>query len=102
MGRCFAAIGHGGLKEGQVVNRLFEEYEKEHKKEITDETILERISEANSQKVHIAKSKSGIVVKGINDMAVRFSKCCKSGSRRRDRRICHERTGNVNPSDGLY
>ena len=71
-----AAIGHGGLKERQVVNRLFEEYEKEHKKEITDETILERISEANSQKVHIAKSKSGIVVKGINDMAVRFSKCC--------------------------
>lgn len=71
-----AAIGHGGLKEGQVVNRLVEEYEKEHKKEITDETILEKISEANSKKVHIAKSKSGIVVKGINDMAVRFSKCC--------------------------
>ena len=71
-----AAIGHGGLKEGQVVNRLQEEYEKEHKKEITDETILEKISEANRQKVHIARSKSGIVVKGINDMAVRFSKCC--------------------------
>ena len=48
----------------------------EHKKEITDETILEKLSEANSQKVHIAKSKSGIVVKGIDDMAVRFSKCC--------------------------
>ena len=71
-----AAIGHGGLKEGQVVYRLQEEYEKEHKKEITDETILEKISEANRQKVHIARSKSGIVVKGINDMAVRFSKCC--------------------------
>ena len=26
--------------------------------------------------MHIARSKSGIVVKGINDMAVRFSKCC--------------------------
>ena len=26
-----AAIGHGGLKEGQVVNRLMEEYLKEHK-----------------------------------------------------------------------
>ena len=71
-----AAIGHGGLKEGQVVNRLLEEYEKEHKKEITDENILKKISEANKQRVHIAKSKSGIVVKGINDMAVRFSKCC--------------------------
>ena len=35
-----AAIGHGGLKEGQVVNRLLEEYEKEHKKEITDENIF--------------------------------------------------------------
>ncbi|WP_122642175.1 RelA/SpoT family protein [Luxibacter massiliensis] len=71
-----AALGHGGLKEGQIVNRLFEEYQKEHKKEITDETILEKISEANNQKVHIGKSKSGIVVKGIDDMAVRFSKCC--------------------------
>lgn len=71
-----AAIGHGGMKEGQIVNRLFEEYEKDHKKEITDESILEKLSEANKQKVHIAKSKTGIVVKGIDDMAVRFSKCC--------------------------
>ena len=71
-----AAIGHGGLKEGQVVNRLMEEYQKDHKKEITDETILETLSGMPSQKVHIAKSKSGIIVKGIDDMAVRFSKCC--------------------------
>lgn len=71
-----AAIGHGGLKEGQVVNRLVEEYEKEHKKETTDETILEKLSGVSNQTVHIAKSKSGIVIKGIDDMAVRFSKCC--------------------------
>ena len=71
-----AAIGHGGLKEGQVVNRLLEEYQKDHKKEITDETILETLSGVPSQKVHIAKSKSGIIVKAIEDMAVRFSKCC--------------------------
>lgn len=71
-----AAIGHGGLKEGQVVNRLVEEYEKEHKKEITDETILAKLSGADNQTVHIGRSKSGIVVKGIDDMAVRFSKCC--------------------------
>ena len=71
-----AAIGHGGLKEGQVVNRLVEEYDKEHKQEITDEVVLERVAEASKNKVHIAKSKSGIVVKGIDDMAVRFSRCC--------------------------
>ena len=71
-----AAIGHGGLKEGQVVNRLFEEYTKEHKKEITNEVVLERVAEASKNKIHIAKSKSGIVVKGIDDVAVRFSRCC--------------------------
>lgn len=71
-----AAIGHGGLKEGQVVNRLAEEYGKEHKQEITDEVVLERVAEAAKNKVHIAKSKSGIVVKGIDDVAVRFSRCC--------------------------
>ena len=71
-----AAIGHGGLKEGQMVNRLVEEYDKEHKQEITDEVVLERVAEASKNKVHIAKSKSGIVVKGIDDMAVRFSRCC--------------------------
>ena len=70
-----AALGHGGLKEGQIVNRLLEEYAKKHKKEITDEKILETVSEAK-EKVEIAKSKSGIVVKGIHDVAVRFSKCC--------------------------
>ena len=71
-----AAIGHGGLKEGQVVNRLAEEYGKDHKQALTDEVVLEKVAEAAKNKVHIAKSKSGIVVKGIDDMAVRFSRCC--------------------------
>ena len=71
-----AAIGHGGLKEGQVVNRLAEEYGKDHRQAITDEVVLVRVAEAAKNKVHIAKSKSGIVVKGIDDMAVRFSRCC--------------------------
>ena len=63
-------------KKELVKTETKNEFKKEHKKEITDENILEKISEANKQRVHIAKSKSGIVVKGINDMAVRFSKCC--------------------------
>ena len=70
-----AAIGHGGLKEGQVFNKLLEAYEKENKKNLTDEQVLEAVAE-NQEKLHIAKSKSGIVVKGIHDVAVRFSKCC--------------------------
>ena len=69
-----AAIGHGGLKEGQVFNKLVEAYEREHKKNLTDEQVLEAAE--GQEKLHIAKSKSGIVVKGIHDVAVRFSKCC--------------------------
>lgn len=73
----YAALGHGGLKEGQVVNKLQEEYRKKHKKEITDEKILETVSEVKDNRpASIAKSKSGIVVEGIHDLAVRFSKCC--------------------------
>ena len=70
-----AAIGHGGLKEGQVFNKLVEAYDRENKKNLTDEQVLEAASETQ-EKLHIAKSKSGIVVKGIHDVAVRFSKCC--------------------------
>ena len=89
-----AALGHGGLKEGQIVNRLAEEYSKDHRKELTDESVLEKVAEAAKNKVHITRSKSGIVVKGIDDMAVRFSRCCNPVPG-------DEWTWNVDPSDGL-
>ena len=37
--------------------------------------MLEATAE-KKEKLRIAKSKGGIVVKGIHDVAVRFSKCC--------------------------
>ena len=70
-----AALGHGGLKEGQILNKLVDAYEKEHKKEITDEKVLEAAAEAR-EKLPITKEKGGIVVWGIDDVAVRFAKCC--------------------------
>lgn len=73
----YAALGHGGLKEGQIINKLQEEYNKKNRKEITDKKILETISEVKESKLPVQKkSKGGIVVKGIHDVAVRFSKCC--------------------------
>lgn len=72
-----AAVGHGGLKEGQIINRMMELYEKAHKKEMTDQDILAAVAENEAMKKAVRiKSKSGIVVKGIHDLAVRFSKCC--------------------------
>ena len=70
-----AALGHGGLKEGQIINKLQEEYKKKYKKEITDSNVLESIQEVKEAKP-LKKSKGGIMVKGIHDVAVRFSKCC--------------------------
>lgn len=71
-----AAVGHGGLKEGQVVNKMVEESEKAKKKNVTDAKIMESVGDTKEQKIRIAKAGKGIVVKGIDDVAVRFSKCC--------------------------
>lgn len=74
-----AAIGHGGLKEGQIINKMMEFYEKDHKAPLTNEQVLAQVAE-NAQNVTNSpakiRSKNGIVVKGIHDIAVRFSKCC--------------------------
>ena len=74
-----AAVGHGGLKEGQVINRLVEEDNKKKKKNVTDTQILKNIAEVNKKPQENRsgkKAKSGIVVRGIDDVAVRFSRCC--------------------------
>ncbi len=69
-----AAVGHGGIKEGQVVNKLIEEYNKANTVIPDDKQILEEYS---VKKPHGAsRSQGGIVVKGADDVAVRFSKCC--------------------------
>ena len=78
-----AAIGHGGLKEGQVVNKLQDEYNKKNKRIVSDAQVHEVIENAkeakqvaeHTSKEHL-KSKSGIIVEGLDDLAVRFSKCC--------------------------
>ena len=72
-----AAIGHGGLKEGQIINRMVEAYERDHKKVLTDAEVIAAVEEnAQNKSMRPQKSKSGIIVKGIDDVAVRFSRCC--------------------------
>ncbi len=71
-----AAIGHGSLKEGQVVNKLVEEIEKREKKNISDEDALVAMNSENIHPSNRSRKKSGITVHGLDDVAVRFSKCC--------------------------
>lgn len=78
-----AAIGHGGLKEGQVVNKLRAEYEKKNSRIVSDAQVSKVVESAKEAKEVAGKtpserlkSKSGIIVEGLSDLAVRFSKCC--------------------------
>ena len=73
-----AALGHGGLKEGQIINKMKEMYDRDHPKELSDEEVIKAVEESAATKQMLPRSKTenGIVVKGIHDVAVRFSKCC--------------------------
>ncbi|MBO4776345.1 MAG: bifunctional (p)ppGpp synthetase/guanosine-3',5'-bis(diphosphate) 3'-pyrophosphohydrolase [Lachnospiraceae bacterium] len=70
-----AAIGHGGIKEGQAINRILAMYEKDHPKVYTNEEVLESIRN-NSIKYNKPGQRNGIIVNGTNDVEVRFGKCC--------------------------
>lgn len=70
-----ASVGRGGLKEGQIVNKMEEEYEKDHPIRVSDAELIEELNEGQ-QKREILHSKSGIIVRGLYDVAVHFSKCC--------------------------
>ena len=78
-----AAVGHGGLKEGQIINRLKEELAKDMKKNISVDEVLkqgnEQVVQAQAAQQAIKdkkKSKSGITVHGVGDIEVRLSRCC--------------------------
>ncbi|MGN0345134.1 MAG: RelA/SpoT family protein [Lachnospiraceae bacterium] len=74
---CLATIGHGALKESQVANRMQEEYRKDHPLVVTDEDVLKQVENTNTSRQDVEhRSKSGIVVKGLYDIAVHLSKCC--------------------------
>ncbi len=71
-----AAVGHGGLKEGQVINKLLDEYNKDHPKVLTDKNVLDAVESGYGSARPQQEKKGGIVVKGAHDVAVRYSKCC--------------------------
>lgn len=73
---ALATVGHGGLKESQIVNRMYEEYKRDHVIKLTDQDVLDAVSGSGREKAGQERSKSGIIVKGLYDVAVHLSKCC--------------------------
>ncbi|MCR4798601.1 MAG: bifunctional (p)ppGpp synthetase/guanosine-3',5'-bis(diphosphate) 3'-pyrophosphohydrolase [Lachnospiraceae bacterium] len=74
-----SAIGQGSIKEGAVVNKMYDAYRLDHPVPVTDEDILAENPDAPvdiRRNLPQGKSKNGIVVRGLYDVSVRFSKCC--------------------------
>ena len=74
-----ASVGHGALKESQVIGKLQDTKRKLDQKRITDEEIIKANTAASGEITNptVKKdSKGGIVVKGIHDVAVRYAHCC--------------------------
>ncbi len=67
----YAAVGFGSITANKIITRTLEEYRKFHEDENVEEKIVELQSTPRAK-----SSKTGIIVKGIDNCLVRLSKCC--------------------------
>ncbi len=72
----YNAIGYGGILTNQVVPKIREKYIKEQKEEQAKKMPeIEKIEE-HPKKKEERKNETGVTVKGIDDILIRFAKCC--------------------------
>ena len=71
-----AAIGHGGMKEGQVVNKLLDLYTEDHKHQVSSEEIIQQIQQNNTAHMRGHGGSGSVIVKGVHGVSTRLSKCC--------------------------
>ncbi len=67
----YSAVGYGGITTNQVLTRLIEEYKKANHTE-EPEAVLKETRPVKEKK----SNDRGIQVKGIDNVMVRFAKCC--------------------------
>lgn len=70
---AYENIGFGVLTAKKLVNKLVEEYSKEHKAEIEKIAIEKEVKEANKK---VKNDTEGIIVEGIDNCLVKLAKCC--------------------------
>jgi len=66
----FSAIGYGGITTNQVLLRLIEEYKK------ANQVSEEQVAKENKNAKRRNSQDKGIDVKGIDNLMIRFAKCC--------------------------
>ena len=72
----YSAVGFGGLSSMQVINRLAEEYRKEHKNDLAELKLPTVEQHAEEKKKQPTSSSNGVIVRGESGMLVRFAHCC--------------------------
>lgn len=69
----YAGVGFGAISSAKIIAKMLEAYKKDNQ----DEEIEKTIEELATEKTRINKASSnGIIVKGIDNCLIRFSKCC--------------------------
>jgi GTP pyrophosphokinase len=68
----YAAVGFNGITAQQVVNRLAEKMRKKR----DQEEALEKITTEMKAPVVRKSTESGVIVKGIDNLLIRLSRCC--------------------------
>ncbi|HEY4567512.1 MAG TPA: bifunctional (p)ppGpp synthetase/guanosine-3',5'-bis(diphosphate) 3'-pyrophosphohydrolase [Savagea sp.] len=69
----FAGVGSGGITALQVANRLAENLRKAREKQASLDKIVSDIQKPQEERT---VSESGVIVRGIDNMLIRLSKCC--------------------------
>lgn len=76
----YAAIGYGGITLSQVIPKLKEKYELENKDKEKDKDL--KVKKTSSPELIVTSKKTpshdykGVYVKGIDNLLIRFAKCC--------------------------
>jgi GTP pyrophosphokinase len=71
----YSSLGYGGMTANQVITKLKEEYRKTQKLEEREEESIERQVEKAKERKKKHYS-TGVKVKGVENILIRFSKCC--------------------------
>ncbi len=75
----WAAVGVGDIIPANIVTKLKDYFFKSNKAEFikeTEEELLKNVAKNNSKKVKDKTGSHGIIVKGTDNILVRFAKCC--------------------------
>jgi len=72
----YAAVGYNGITAAQIATRLTDKVRRKKEQDPDNSELLDAIRDSAEKPEPKRRTDSGIVVKGIDNMLIRLSKCC--------------------------